>query len=177
MIRDRANLGDRIDFDLTGGPPPGVPYWLEEGPSGGTQVTVPPDTETVYVRDDGVEVGLTPEAVLPAVAVYERDLNSAGGGFNVFRYRRTLPLTDVFPVIMVPADETITVQAISDPYPCRGEHRWSDWSETYQAAFHDSPSRRAPSPTWDAPCWQDRRCACGNREFRPLPSTVDRSRP
>ncbi len=90
MKRESRNLGgDNIDFDLTPERAPGVPYWLNGGPSDGTQVLVPPGTERVYVRVDPPEVGLGPFDVLPSVAVYERDLNSAGGGFNVVRYHHT----------------------------------------------------------------------------------------
>jgi hypothetical protein len=89
-IRPSVNLGDRIDFDLTGGPPPGVPYWLQGGPSDGTQVIVPfPVPDVIYAHDPGAEVALTPEAALPGVAVYERDRISATGGFHVYAYVRT----------------------------------------------------------------------------------------
>ena len=51
-----------------------------------------------------------------------------------------------------------------------GDHKWGPWSQPYQAIQHDSPSRRygPPASTNSGfPWWQERRCQCGNRDFRP----------
>lgn len=51
-----------------------------------------------------------------------------------------------------------------------GGHPWGPWGPPYQALRHDSTSRTyPPSPSWDAPVWQERHCRCGNREFRVAP--------
>lgn len=50
-----------------------------------------------------------------------------------------------------------------------GQHAWGPWSTPYQAMHHDLTSRRYGPPLLvdsGFPWWQERRCQCGNRDFR-----------
>ncbi len=96
-VRKRRNLGELPDFVLGPDPIPMVAYWMHGGPSEGTMVHVPVGTQTVYAAHPPAEVGLSPRDCEPRVAVYEVDPNSASGGFNVFRYARSVPLNDPDP--------------------------------------------------------------------------------
>lgn len=58
-----------------------------------------------------------------------------------------------------------------------GDHAWSEWGPSYRAINHDSASRRYGLPPGDDsspfPWWQERRCQCGNRDFRQITPPTD----